>query len=159
MSLIRINLGSGAHPHEGFVSVDSNPAVMPDVLHDLSVYPWPFEDGSAEEIMCVHVLEHLVHQGNAEEFFAFFRECWRILGHHGILKVVVPDAHSGQAYSDPWHKSSWSKDIFAFISKSSIADNVARGTRMTPVELDFDFGIQALDLVNGNIMLNAVAIK
>jgi predicted SAM-dependent methyltransferase len=157
--MIKINAGSGNHQHEGYVNVDMNPATFPDVVHDLTVYPWPFEDHSADEIMCVHVLEHLIHQGNAEEFFAFFRECWRILRAGGLLRVVVPDAHSDHAFSDPWHKSAWSREIFAFISRQSIADNVKSGTRMTPIELDFDFALHSLDTVNGNIMLNAVAVK
>jgi predicted SAM-dependent methyltransferase len=144
---------------EGCINVDIDPESNPDIVHDLTHYPWPFENDSAHGIACVHVLEHLIHQGNAEEFFMFFRECWRVLKGGGELKIVVPDANSNGAFSDPWHTSAWNRDIFAFISKESIADNVARGTRMTPVNLDFNFGIQALDVVNGDIMLQAAAIK
>lgn len=156
---IKIHLGSGCRPLAGYVNVDINASNMPDVVHDLTQYPWPFADNSADEIVCVHVLEHLIHQGNANEFFAFFRECWRVLEHGGVLRIVVPDAAGGWAFSDPWHTCAFNKEIFSFISKHSIKSNADSNTRMTPVEIDFDFNLHALNTVNSDIHLEARAVK
>lgn len=144
---------------DGFVNVDFNPNTSPDVYHDLLVYPWPFDDNSADEIVSCHVLEHLIAQGDVVGFNNFFRECWRILKPHGKLNVVVPDANGGHAFSDPSHKSFYNKDIFAFISRDSIARNAKEGSKMTPVTIDYDFGISVLDVVNTDIRMEALAIK
>ena len=157
--MTKIHLGSGTRMLPGFVNVDINPANMPDVVHDLTVYPWPFANDSADEIVAVHLLEHLIHQGNADEFFAFFRECHRILKDGGVLRVVVPDANGGWAYADPWHRCAFNKDIFSFISKHAIAENIKINSRMTPVEIDFNFNLNNLNVINSDIHLEARAVK
>ena len=158
--MIKLHLGSGSRPlPKPYVNVDINPSNMPDVVHDLTQYPWPFADNSADEIVCVHVLEHLIHQGNADEFFAFFRECHRILQNDGVLRIVVPDAAGGWAFADPWHRCAFNKEIFSFISKFSIESNMKSNTRMTPVEIDFDFSLVALNILNADIHLEARAVK
>lgn len=44
---MKLNLGCGDKKYDGYVNVDLHGS--PDVTCDLSVFPWPFEDASAEE--------------------------------------------------------------------------------------------------------------
>ena len=44
--MLKLNLGCGDKKHEGFVNVDLHGD--PDVRCDLSQFPWPFEDSSAD---------------------------------------------------------------------------------------------------------------
>lgn len=81
---MKIDLGAGSHRLEGFVSVDLYGG---DVKHDLSLFPWPFEDESADAILASHVLEHFTR----EEGALFLQECRRILKSGGILSLAVPD--------------------------------------------------------------------
>src|SRR6202012_3650744 len=57
---MKLNLGCGDKILEGFVNVDvveSRAGKSPDVICDLHQLT-PFEDGSADEIMAIHVVEH-----------------------------------------------------------------------------------------------------
>lgn len=81
---LKLNLGGGPVKIEGFTTVDLHDA---DVVHDLGVFPWPFEDNSVDEILASHVLEHF----NREDGVRFLMECHRILKPTGYLDVAVPD--------------------------------------------------------------------
>lgn len=82
--MLRLNLGAGALGIAGYTSVDLAGA---SVIHDLGVFPWPFEDGSAEHIVASHVLEHFDRTTGAR----FIAECWRVLCRGGRLSIAVPD--------------------------------------------------------------------
>jgi predicted SAM-dependent methyltransferase len=49
--MMKINLGSGAKPIQGFANIDKN-RKSPNVnlVCDLDLYPWPFKDESVDEI-------------------------------------------------------------------------------------------------------------
>lgn len=82
---VRLNLGAGAFPLAGFVSVDADPACRPDVV--ATVPPLPYDTGTVVEIYCGHLLEHFDYDGGQ----GLLRECYRVLASGGRLTVVVPD--------------------------------------------------------------------
>ena len=97
---IRLDLGSGASPREGFQGVDVAPN-LPGVLQfDLRQFPWPWPDGSVDEIWSSHFVEHLT----GEERIRFMVECYRVLKPNGKLTIVAPHWQSYRAYMDPTHK-------------------------------------------------------
>ena len=70
-----------------------------DVVHDLNVTPWPFEDNEFQSISAVHVIEHL------QDLLSFMDECWRVLSPGGTLYLETPHAGMdvGLTHSDPTH--------------------------------------------------------
>ncbi len=94
--LTKLNLGCGRFPKPGFVNVDWAKAPGVDVLHDLSVLPYPFPDQSFEWIEADHVIEHL------PEVFAVMRELHRMLRPGGTLVLRVP--HFSRGFSHPEHR-------------------------------------------------------
>jgi predicted SAM-dependent methyltransferase len=48
----------------------------------------PFDDSSINFVFSEHFFEHLFF----DESIALFRECWRVIKLHGVLRVSVPDA-------------------------------------------------------------------
>ena len=99
MEAIRIQVGCGPRPVEGWVNLD--------LLDDPRIDYWdardglPFRDGAVEAIYTEHFLEHLEYSDEAP---AFLRECHRCLGEGGILRVVVPDA---EAYMRLYAQDDW----------------------------------------------------
>lgn len=85
---MRLNLGCGNDIREGYVNVDFR-ATHPAVREvDLSVFPWPFDDESADEILMLDFLEHFPRAASAK----ILLECRRILTHSGRVIIQVPDA-------------------------------------------------------------------
>lgn len=87
----------------------------PDVVHDLTVLPLPFEDDTFDEIHCYEVLEHTGQQGDWRFFFAQFSEFWRILKPDGVLLGTSPAPGSAWAWGDPGHTRVLSPEAFTFL--------------------------------------------
>lgn len=106
---MKLNLGSGTARHRaGFVNVDANPALKPDLVATLPPIPAP--DGSCEELLASHFLEHLTRD-DANRLMA---EAWRVLVPGGTFEIVVPYALSHGAFQDPTHRSFWVPESFDY---------------------------------------------
>lgn len=95
--LIKLNLGSGRYPEEGFLNVDIVPLPGVDVVADLD-QPWPWPDESAEMIIASHLFEHV------DKPLLFMAEAWRVLAPDGILDIRVPYYQHVFSFTDPTHK-------------------------------------------------------
>ena len=84
-------------------TLDSDAAHDPDVVHDLNVLPYPFEDNTFDEIHAYEVLEHCGRQGDWQFFFDQFAEFWRILKPGGHFFASCPAWDSPWAWGDPGH--------------------------------------------------------
>ena len=98
-----LNLGCWRDYREGFTNVDLKPPA--DVVHDLTVVPWPFEDESYDYILASDILEHL------PDFASFMNECHRVLTYGGVLDVIVPTP-SDNFWLDPTHIRPYLPDTF-----------------------------------------------
>jgi len=129
--LVRLDLGCGNSPREGFEGVD---LYAKNVAHrvDLFKFPFPWADNSVDEIHCSHFIEHLpareVEQRDIVEgksgldlvgrdfLLTFFDECWRILKPDSIMTVVVPNARSDRGFQDPTHRRFIVPTTFAYLN-------------------------------------------
>jgi predicted SAM-dependent methyltransferase len=80
---LRLNLGCGLTQVAGFLGVDLDPELHPDVVAD--VESLPFEDDSVDEIYASHVLEHVPYDSPA------LTEWNRVLKPGGLITIIVPD--------------------------------------------------------------------
>lgn len=69
------------------------------IVHDLR-RPWPWKDGSVEEIYSSHFLEHL---DGSERVFVM-NEMYRVLRWGGKAVIITPHWSNDCAYGDPTHK-------------------------------------------------------
>jgi predicted SAM-dependent methyltransferase len=84
---MRINLGSGERPLEGWVNVDALPdAPGVDVVADI-VEPLPFDSASADALYASHLLEHV----STDDVPGVLAEWRRVLRPGGVLMIAVPD--------------------------------------------------------------------
>ena len=98
-------------------TLDMDPDTKPDVLHDLDVLPYPFDDNTFDEIHAYEVLEHCGKQGDWKGFFAQFTELHRILKPDGLLIATVPMWDSPWAWGDPGHTRVITSGTLAFLSQ------------------------------------------
>lgn len=97
---MKLNIGCGNRKLEGFVNVDYNPAVGPDVVCDVS-RGLPFADGSVDEVFMSHSLEHV------DPLWPFLDELMRVCADGALLRIVVPHSSAPLAFY-PQHATYWS---------------------------------------------------
>lgn len=105
---VSIDIGAGMVRDEGWLTLDI--AGNPDIRHDLTQMPWPFEDESVDRLRCHHVLEHLAPQCKVP----IFNEMWRVLKVGGTADIEVPVYPFVQAIADPTHLSYWHPESFDY---------------------------------------------
>jgi predicted SAM-dependent methyltransferase len=84
---LKINLGCGPLPAEGWLNVDGD-SIHADLVQILG-RPLELPDGCAAVVFCEHVLEHVEYPGAAR---AILRDVQRVLRPGGVFRVIVPDA-------------------------------------------------------------------
>ncbi|HLX53430.1 MAG TPA: hypothetical protein VKR58_05800 [Aquella sp.] len=96
---LRVKLGCGQNKVEGFKGLDICDGIGADWVHDLTVYPWPFEDDSVDEYLAAHVFEHIpaLHRGK------FMDEVWRTLKMGASIRVITPGHMCDRAWQDYSH--------------------------------------------------------
>ncbi len=85
------------------ITVDFADSHKPDVVHDISVFPLPFEDDFADEIHAYEVMEHVGQQGDWRFFFDQWSDIWRVLKDGGLFFGTSPHWSSQWAWGDPGH--------------------------------------------------------
>ena len=71
----------------GYVNVNKE-EVFADIITDLDISPYPFEDNSIDRIYTCHTLEHI------KDWIRFVGECHRILKPYCELEIRVPYGHT-----------------------------------------------------------------
>lgn len=110
---MRIALGCGNRPIEGFIGLDSVDFGW-NKLWDATKDPLPFFDDQADFIQAYNFLEHI----ERKYYRALFNECWRVLKPNGILEIIVPDVEKSiaLAVADITHQSFWVKGTFKYLT-------------------------------------------
>jgi len=102
----RLNLGCGEDYKLGWVNLDYNPKIEPDIVWDMNKIPLPFKNNTFSEILLNHVLEHF------NEPLEIINELWRI-GKNGCRIIIrVPHWSCYYAYSDLTHRSFYTSRNF-----------------------------------------------
>lgn len=93
-----LNLGCGKTRIPNSIGVDSVKIKdYVDIVHNLDITPYPFQDNYANEIHLYHALEHLHNPIRKLE------EIYRILKPGGVLYMKVPHFSSMGAFTDLTH--------------------------------------------------------
>jgi SAM-dependent methyltransferase len=99
------------------ITLDVDPATGCDIVHDLNVLPYPFQDNTFTEIHAYEVLEHTGRQGDWQFFFDQFYQFWRLLKPDGYLIGTVPMWDSPWAWGDPQHTRVIPKHSLIFLNQ------------------------------------------
>lgn len=107
-------------------TVDIDPNCGADVIHDLNVTPWPFEDDTFDEIHAYEVIEHLGRQGDYESFFSQFTEIYRILKPGGLLIGTTPSFNSRWVWGDPGHTRYFGPESLVFLDQAEYNKQIGK---------------------------------
>ncbi len=82
---MRLNLGCGTDFKAGWVNHDCMERPGVGQVHDLNVYPWPWDGDSVAEVVAKDVLEHLADKLRPAA------ELWRICRHGARVELMMPN--------------------------------------------------------------------
>jgi hypothetical protein len=140
---MKLNLGCGQHRLAGYVNVDKYGS--PDLRHDLEVFPWPWRDGSIEEALLQHVLEHLGQ--TPDVFIGVMKELYRVCMPGALVRIVVPHPRHDSFLGDPTHVRPISADVLGLFSKRLILECQKSGGANTPLALYHGVDFEILENV------------
>jgi SAM-dependent methyltransferase len=115
--LLKIDLGCGPNPREGFIGVDMFKMDNVSVVCNLAKDKWPFKDNSVDEAHASHFIEHLTNLNGAWERTHFFNELHRVLKPGAKATLIFPHWCSNRYYGDPTHKEPFSEMGFCYLDK------------------------------------------
>lgn len=121
---MKLDLGCGGKKREGFIGVDQYPMEGVDVVLNIGVDPWPWEDGTVEEIHASHFLEHLT----AHQRVHFMNEAFRVMKEGAKATVITPHWASNRAYGDFTHQWPPVSEMFFYYLKQAWRDTNAPHT-------------------------------
>lgn len=109
-----LDLGCGNQKKKGAIGIDINPHTDADIIHDLNLFPYPFEESTFDEIYADNVIEHL------DNIIKVMEDLHRICKPDGIIIIKVPYFRSRYAYIDPTHKHYFTIESFTYFDPDHI---------------------------------------
>ena len=164
---MKLNIGCGGRRIEGFTGVDAVERPGADMVANADAIPLP--DGSVDEIMAIHLIEH-VHLWEAPDLV---REWHRLLAPGGRLVLELPDivkccknvvsglfvggkdpeqlgmwgCYGDPRQKDPWMSHKWGytfKTLQPMVAAAGFIKIVEKPTMFHPAgKVDRDFRLEA----------------
>jgi len=94
---LKLNVGCGFRPFSGYVNLDYDEMVHPDVVRSVDD-GLPFDDNKFNEVYTSHVIEHIT------DVFLFMSEIWRVTEKGGKVTIICPNGHNMFSSIEPDHK-------------------------------------------------------
>jgi predicted SAM-dependent methyltransferase len=120
---IKMNIGCGQEPFQGWLNLDLDPETKADFLWDITD-GLPFDNDSCAFIHSEHFLEHLPIQDGVR----FLAECYRSLQRGGVLRIAMPSLQETvrQYYENDWANQPWlEKYGYAWIKTRAECINIS----------------------------------
>jgi len=96
---MKLDVGCGISLKEGYIGLDKRKLDGVSVVHDLEVFPYPFDDDTFMEIRGYHIIEHIKPWLTVD----FMNELWRIMEPGGLLTLDMPYGGTNSYRQDPTH--------------------------------------------------------
>lgn len=104
---MKLDLGCGDNKKKGFTGLNFPETSETDIVHDLTEFPYPFDENQVETLYCDNVLEHF----SRDEISEIMAELFRICENGAELEIRVPHYMNENAMAGN-HKSYFSSQSF-----------------------------------------------
>ena len=135
---MKLHLGCGNKILDGYLNVDK--FGTPEFQCDLEKTPWPWHDSTVDEILMIHVLEHLGQQ--TETYIGIIKEMYRVCQNGATIRIIVPHFRHDNFWGDPTHVRAVTPDSLRLFSKKFNQECISRGSSHSTLgiyhNVDFD---------------------
>ena len=111
--MLKLNLGSGFNPINGYINIDNRPECNPDV-HCNALY-LPYGDNTVDEVRAFDFLEHIPLGSTIQ----MINTIWDVLKPDGVFEHLTPSTCGDGAFQDPTHVSFWNQNSWLYYCKDS----------------------------------------
>lgn len=113
----KLNIRCWLDLKDWYINLDWLKLPWVDIVHNLDILPYPFEDNYFDEIYSSHVLEHIT------DLLLVMRELSRITKNWWQIKVVVPYFTNPGTRADYTHKRAFTVNSFNYFTKDCFYHN------------------------------------
>lgn len=106
---MKINLGCGKRKMPGFINIDIQERVNPDLVCDITE-GLPYEENTVDEVVAIDFIEHL----ERPEVMRLMDEIHRVLKPGGKFFHRTPSGEGRGAWQDPTHRSAWNINTWRY---------------------------------------------
>lgn len=145
---MKLNLGSGYRKLAGATNVDFTAALEPDIVHDLTVMPWPFEENSVDEFHFRYSLEEIGH--SPEQLLNVVKEVYRLARPGARVLIDCLHPRSDRFVLNPLAQHRLSPQFFRLLSKTENLNSIA--SQATETALALQLGVD-FEVVKGTALL------
>ena len=135
MSSWKLNLGSGRDIRSGFVNVDRARLPGVDLVCDFTRFPWPFRDNTIDEVLAIHLVEHL------PDTIRVMEEMYRMTRPGAIVTIEVPHYKHSNAYKDPTHVRFFTEESFDYFGGNERSYYTHARFRVAKVEKVYEYHV------------------
>jgi len=107
-----LDLGCGARKTPDAFGIDAAWLPGVDLVHDLSVRPYPIPDDCADQVVLHHVLEHFADP------LPIMEEVWRMSRPGGRVLIRTPHYSGPYAWNDPTHRRAFTSQSFHYFGEN-----------------------------------------
>mgnify|MGYP003394733203 CR=1 FL=1 len=108
---MKLNLGCGQEKLDGYINIDSEPLVKPDLVFDFVAAPLPYEKESIDEVVMFHTIEHIRKASHP----LILKRIHHVLKPEGRLTISYPEfAECARRWLDNYkgERKYWEATIF-----------------------------------------------
>jgi SAM-dependent methyltransferase len=129
---LRIQLGGGETPKEGYTNIDILPLPEVDIVADITK-GLPLPDNSVTEVSADYLFEHI------PDTVLLMKELYRVCKPGARLRIKVPYFKSTAAFKDPTHVSFFTERTFEYFD----ARIIKKGA-LPEYQLNVDFRTESI---------------
>jgi SAM-dependent methyltransferase len=131
-----LDIGCGPNNQKNTIGLDIVQHGNVDIIHDLNMFPYPFDDNEFDEVICYNVLEHL------DNVIKTMEEVHRISKPNSTVRITVPTPSSFDLWNDFTHKRAFTSKCFDyFVRGTALFKQNVNQTSFEVVKSEFEKGV------------------